>query len=67
MSEITIRTLAEDEWEQYRDMRLRALRESPDAFVADVETEEQYDEQLWRDRGRGLRCDRGNPAGLAVR
>ena len=50
MSEITIRTLAEDEWEQYRDMRLRALRESPDAFVADVETEEQYDEQLWRDR-----------------
>ncbi|WP_040157526.1 GNAT family N-acetyltransferase [Mobilicoccus massiliensis] len=50
MSDLSVRVLSEDEWEQYRDMRLRALRESPDAFVADIETEEAYDEQLWRDR-----------------
>ncbi|GAB48544.1 GNAT family N-acetyltransferase [Mobilicoccus pelagius] len=52
MSDISIRVLSEDEWEQYREMRLRALRESPDAFVADVSTEEEYDEALWRDRMR---------------
>ena len=69
MSEITIRTLAEDEWEQYREMRLRALRESPDAFVADVSTEEGYDEQLWRDRmNRSVRLlvSKGSePVGIA--
>lgn len=69
MSEITIRTLAEDEWEQYREMRLRALRESPDAFVADVSTEEDYDEQLWRDRmNRSVRLliSKGSePVGIA--
>lgn len=50
MSEFSVRVLSEAEWELYREMRLRALRESPDAFVADIATEEDYDEQLWRDR-----------------
>ena len=69
MPEISIRVLAEDDWEQYRDMRLRALRESPDAFVADVTTEEDYDEQLWRDRmNRSMRLlvtSDGEPVGIA--
>ncbi|MDO5627670.1 MAG: GNAT family N-acetyltransferase [Mobilicoccus sp.] len=50
MSEISVRVLGEDEWEQYKEFRLRALRESPEAFVADVATEEDYDEELWRAR-----------------
>ncbi|GMA38429.1 GNAT family N-acetyltransferase [Mobilicoccus caccae] len=50
MSEFSVRVLSEAEWELYREMRLRALRESPEAFVADIATEEDYDEQLWRDR-----------------
>ena len=34
MSDITVRALGEDEWEQYRSVRLSALEESPEAFVA---------------------------------
>ena len=69
MSEFSVRVLSEDEWELYREMRLRALRESPEAFVADLSTEEGYDEQLWRDRMK--RSDRlvvtheGQPVGIA--
>ena len=50
MSEITVRALTEDEWQTYRDIRLRALREDPDAFAASAKTEEGYDEDRWRGR-----------------
>jgi len=56
MSEITVRPLGEDDWEQFRDVRLTALRESPEAFVATAEEEEAYDEAFWRERmGRSTR------------
>ncbi|GAB3588038.1 GNAT family N-acetyltransferase [Calidifontibacter terrae] len=57
MSELTIRTLEADEWQTYRDVRLSALEESPDAFAASVSQEKQYDEDFWRarvDRSRRL-------------
>lgn len=50
MSEITIRTLGADEWETYRQVRLSALEESPDAFAASVDQEKSYDEEFWRAR-----------------
>jgi GNAT superfamily N-acetyltransferase len=50
MSEITVRALTEDEWEQYRSVRLAALEESPHAFVATLDEEQGYDEALWRSR-----------------
>ncbi|HET7475504.1 MAG TPA: GNAT family N-acetyltransferase [Dermatophilaceae bacterium] len=50
MSEITVRALGEDDWRAYRDIRLEALRESPDAFVATLEQEQAYDEEFWRQR-----------------
>ncbi|MGE9807378.1 MULTISPECIES: GNAT family N-acetyltransferase [unclassified Janibacter] len=50
MADITVRALTEDEWETYRDVRLAALRESPEAFVATVDEEAAYDEDLWRTR-----------------
>ena len=50
MSDITVRPLGEDDWEDYRSVRLAALRESPEAFVATVEQEEAYDEDFWRER-----------------
>ena len=69
MSEISVRVLSVDEWELYREMRLRALTESPDAFVADAATEQGYDEQLWRDRmERSARLaveSAGAPVGIA--
>ncbi len=52
MAEITVRALSEDEWDEYRSIRLEALRESPEAFVATYAEEEQYDEDFWRLRMR---------------
>ncbi len=52
MTEITVRPLAEDEWAEFRSVRLAALRESPGAFVASLVDEEQYDEDFWRLRMR---------------
>ncbi|WP_435200192.1 GNAT family N-acetyltransferase [Janibacter sp. GS2] len=50
MNEITVRALTEDEWETYRSLRLEALQESPDAFVADHDAEAAQPEEFWRKR-----------------
>lgn len=56
MSDITVRALAEDEWDTFRSVRLEALRESPEAFVADHDAEAAEDEDFWRARmGRSVR------------
>jgi ribosomal protein S18 acetylase RimI-like enzyme len=55
MSEITVRSLGEEDWQQYRDIRLMALRESPGAFVATADQEAALDEHEWRDRMRRAR------------
>lgn len=52
MSEITVRALTEDEWETYRSLRLEALQESPEAFVADHADEAGEPEAFWRARMR---------------
>jgi GNAT superfamily N-acetyltransferase len=52
MSDISVRRLGEDEWEQYRAARLSALEESPEAFVATADEERAYDEDFWRTRMR---------------
>lgn len=69
MSDITVRALGEDEWEQYRSVRLSALEESPEAFVASAEDESAFEEDLWRDRMRRsqrlLAEQDGAPVGVA--
>ncbi len=55
MSETTVRVLAEDQWEEYKALRLRALQEAPGAFVASYEDETDYDEDFWRRRMRRSR------------
>ena len=50
MTEITVRVLDESEWSMYRDVRLRALAESPGSFTATLADEADRDEQFWRDR-----------------
>lgn len=68
MSEINVRALGEEDWEQYRDIRLRALEDSPDAFVATRAQEEALDEQAWRERMRRARRlvadSDGSPVGV---
>src|SRR5512133_3908794 len=50
MTEITVRVLYESEWSVYRDVRLRALEESPGSFTATLAEEADRDEQFWRER-----------------
>lgn len=50
MAEINARTLDEDEWQLYREVRLAALKDAPEAFVARYEDEASYDEDFWRER-----------------
>lgn len=52
MSDITVRSLGEDEWQQYRSVRLRALEDSPEAFAATLEDEQAFDAEFWRVRMR---------------
>jgi len=43
-----ITLLAPHEWLRLRDVRLSALRESPDAFLSTYEQEKRYNEKQWR-------------------
>ena len=52
MSDMTVRALGEEEWEQYRSVRLAALEDSPDAFVASADEEGAFEEDFWRMRLR---------------
>ena len=50
MNDITVRTLGVDDWERYRSVRLTALRDSPEAFVARHDDEQAEPEAFWRAR-----------------
>ncbi|NCT90738.1 GNAT family N-acetyltransferase [Cellulomonas sp. APG4] len=50
---VTIRALDEDDWERLREVRLAALRESPDVFGSSLAREEGFREPHWRMRLRG--------------
>ncbi|MGH3368215.1 MAG: GNAT family N-acetyltransferase [Nocardioidaceae bacterium] len=52
MTEFSVRVLGEDDWAQYRRLRLASLENDPDAFAASVAEEQEYDEALWRARMR---------------
>lgn len=50
MTDITVRALGDEEWQVYRDVRLEALREAPDAFAASAKQEEAFNDELWQTR-----------------
>lgn len=50
MTSLNVRILGEDDWQTYRDVRLSALADSPDAFAATASGEQQIDEAEWRSR-----------------
>ena len=71
----TIRTFTADEWRVYRDLRLRALADSPAAFGSTLAAEEGRGDAEWSSRlaaGANARWNlplvaevRGEPIGLA--
>lgn len=52
MTDATVRPLGEDDWQEFRAIRLRALTESPEAFAAELDEELAFGEDSWRLRLR---------------
>lgn len=48
MTTITVRALHEEDWRDYKAVRLAALKDSPQSFQSTYEEEERHDEQQWR-------------------
>jgi ribosomal protein S18 acetylase RimI-like enzyme len=46
----SVRRLRAGEWQAYRDLRLRALRDSPDAFGSTLEIEQAKPDAYWVER-----------------
>lgn len=66
MTDIAVRNLSEQDWQDYRETRLAALRESPEAFVATLEQEQDYPEERWRERMNRARRLLAESDGAAV-
>jgi RimJ/RimL family protein N-acetyltransferase len=47
---VSVRLAQADDWQRYREVRLLALTESPDAFGSTLERELAFDEATWRSR-----------------
>lgn len=53
MTPHTVRTIGPDEWPAYRELRLRALLDSPDAFGSSHALESARPDALWAERLAG--------------
>jgi GNAT superfamily N-acetyltransferase len=49
---VELRTLSPDDWQLIREIRLRALFDTPEAFTSTLQRERAFDESTWRDRAR---------------
>jgi GNAT superfamily N-acetyltransferase len=54
VSGVTVRQTTADDWKTWRDLRLRALQDTPTAFGSTYERELAFTEDDWRDRAGGL-------------
>lgn len=64
MSEV--RRIGPDDWELFRDIRLRSLADSPDAFGSTLERERAFTARDWRRRLTGPVCVVTDPGPVAV-
>jgi hypothetical protein len=70
---VQIVTAQPSDWATYRELRLRSLRESPDAYGSTYAFEADFSAELWQQRLAGattfmaaLDGDRGAPIGTAT-
>lgn len=50
---VRVRRIGPERWESWRDIRLQALREDPDAFGSTLEREERFAPEVWQERLSG--------------
>ena len=48
LTQMQLKVLSEDQWPVLRDVRLIALKDSPDCFLSNYDREFTYDEPRWR-------------------
>jgi RimJ/RimL family protein N-acetyltransferase len=53
MEPITVRRMGSNDWRLWRELRLAALADAPEAFASTLARELAFDEEAWRDRMRG--------------
>lgn len=53
MTEDELRRIGADDWTAFKEVRLRALADAPDAFGAVLADARQQPDSLWRDRAAG--------------
>lgn len=65
---ITVTRLDESGWQDYRDLRLEALKEQPLAFGSSYEEEQPYTETQWRERVKNVlfAVSDNKPVGMIV-
>ena len=61
MPDCTIRAIAPAEWHSYRDLRLRALKDAPDAFGTRHADAINHADDYWQGRLSNLSTDRDLP------
>lgn len=50
MNSISVRPLVAEDWEKYRDIRLRSLKQDPDSFGSTYEREFNFTDAQWIER-----------------
>ena len=49
---VSVEILTDNDWKRYRDIRLAALENDGDAFGGNLQSEQLFSEEMWREKAR---------------